>query len=155
MKKWETLVDRMVKDAIGNGDISHLPGAGKPLDLAADEHTPSDKRVVYKILKDHNLVPDWMATGQALDELADKLTKQIQIRASRYNREIQEVRRKGTILKEIELEEQWKVYVEDFMGRVDRYNREVLLYNLNVPNNILHKQTIVGDKLVLNALNAG
>lgn len=152
MKHWESLVDRMVKEAIGNGDISHLPGAGKPLDLKIDENTPNDQRVMYKIMQDHNLAPDWIMAGKALDDIEEKLRKQIAIRASRYRREYQAAQKRGAILEEIEIEEKWALYAEDFTDRVGRYNKEVLSYNLAVPKSIPHKQIIIADQLIARAL---
>ncbi len=39
MKKWQDIVNQLVKDVIGDGDISHLPGAGRPLQLQDKSHT--------------------------------------------------------------------------------------------------------------------
>jgi len=153
MKRWETLVDRMVRDVIGDGNISHLPGAGKPLDLNINEHTPDDMRITFKIMQDNNLAPDWMSVGKVLEQKEEKLRKQIQIRATRFQQQLTDVRRKGTILKEIEIEDKWKKYIKDFANQVEKYNKEVLLYNLNAPNSILHKQMLVAKKLIENSLN--
>ena len=72
MKRWETLVDKMVREVIGDGNVSHLPGAGKPLDLGLDENTPADQRLVHKILKDHDIAPEWMMRGKALEQIEEK-----------------------------------------------------------------------------------
>ena len=152
MNRWESLVDQIVKEAIGDGNISHLPGAGKPLDLSKDALTPNDQRLAYKIMKDNDYMPDWIAVGQSLDEKEVKLRQQIAIRANRFVRDVSTARRKGQYLTEIEAEKSWKTYVEDFAERVGRYNKEVLAYNISVPQNVSHKQILVSEKLVAKAL---
>ena len=152
MKRWESLVDRMVKDVIGDGNISHLSGAGKPLDLGMDQYTPDDMRMAFKIMKDHNVAPDWMMTSKALDQIEDKLRKQIQIRATQHLMQLNRIRRKGTLLEETELEARWNEFVVGFTDRVEKFNKEVLLYNLKVPDSIPHKQILISDKLIASAL---
>lgn len=152
MKHWKKLIDEKVREAIGDGNISHLPGAGKPLDLDIDPYTPEQMRISFKMMKDYNLAPDWINTSKRLNELESKLHKQIQIKADRYRRQLLAMKRKGAVLGELRLEEEWKEFVEKFIDRVGKYNKEVLLYNLTVPKNIPHKTILIGEKLVQNAL---
>ena len=81
MKKWQDIVDQLVKDVVGDGDISHLPGAGRPLQLQDESHTPTELRAAHKIMNDNNVLPDWVAAGRALDQLEEKLRLQIRMRA--------------------------------------------------------------------------
>jgi len=155
MKRWETLVDRLVRDVIGDGNISHLRGAGRPLDLEDDSNTPDHMRVAYKIMRDHDVVPGWMATAKALEQIEDKLRKQINIRADRFLREKNRARRRGEYVKENQIEADWEVYIEDFNDRVGRYNKEVLLYNIQVPAGIPHKNILFSEKLIEKALQEG
>lgn len=152
MKNWQTLIEQKVKEAIGDGDVSHLPGAGKPLNLDDDIYTPKHMRVTFKVMKDNNVAPDWMMTGKALEQIEDKLLKQIAIRASRYQREYSQALRKGSILEEIQIEDSWKAYIAEFSERIERYNKEVLTYNLSVPNQVAHKQILVSENLIVTAL---
>jgi hypothetical protein len=152
MNHWESLVDRKVKEVIGDGNISHLPGAGKPLDLDDDTNTPEHLRLAYKIMRDHDVMPDWVGKLQILNQLEDKLHKQINIRADRYLRELKKAQRRGTILDENNIEADWKAYITEFIERVGRYNRDVLSYNISVPNGIPHKQILDSDKMIQHAL---
>jgi DnaJ homolog subfamily C member 28 len=152
MTSWQLLIDQMIQESIGDGDVSHLPGAGKPLNLDDDLYTPKNMQVTFKIMKDNNIAPDWMATSKSLEKAEQKLLKQIEIRASRYQIELRQALRNGTILKEIEIEDSWKAYIADFAERVDRYNKQVLTYNLSAPKQIPHKQILVSEKLITTAL---
>lgn len=152
MRNWQALIDQMVRESIGDGDISHLPGAGKPLNLDDDPYTPNDKRVAFKIMKEYDAAPDWMMLGKTVEQTEEKLRKQIKIRATRYQHQHANALRKGIILEEIKIENSWITYIEEFTDRIDRYNKEVLLYNLNVPKSIPHKQILVSEKLIATAL---
>lgn len=148
MRHWESLVDRLLKDAIGNGDISHLPGAGKPLNLDDDTYTPDDMRIAYKMMQENDVAPEWMMLGKTLQTKEDKFTIQINIRTDRYLRDLKKARRRGLLQKEIEIEEGWERYLDDFQKNISKYNKEVLLYNLKVPPSISHKQLLSAEKLV-------
>lgn len=153
MRHWESLVDRLVKEAIGDGNISHLPGAGKPLKLDDDMYTPDHMRLAFKMMQDNDVAPEWMMMGKVLEEREDKFRKQISIRADRYIRELAKIQRKGHLIKEEQIENDWQRYIEEFTEKVKKHNKEVLLYNLKVPASIPHKQILSSEKLIISALS--
>src|SRR5512134_1854858 len=51
------LVERRLKEAAANGELSNLPGEGQPLDLEDDAMVPPELRVAYRILKNAGFVP--------------------------------------------------------------------------------------------------
>ena len=152
MKNWQELIDLMVQDVIGDGDISHLPGAGKPLKLDDDDYTPADQRVSYKIMKDYEVAPDWIMMGETLADLENKLYQQIERRALSYQQQINNASQTNSTLDKINIQEKWETYIEEFRERVGRYNKEVLLYNLKIPKSIPQKQIIVIEKLIADTL---
>jgi len=153
MKRWESLVDRLVRDIIGDGNISHLNGAGQPLDLDDDPNTPEHLRIAHKIMRDYDVTPDWMATAKALEQIEAKLRKQINIRADRFQREQTSALRRGSYTQLTQIEADWQAYTEAFAEKIGRYNKEVLLYNLKVPKGIQHKQVLISEKLIEQALS--
>ena len=52
-----SLVERRLEEAAANGELSNLPGEGKPLDLQDDGLVPPELRVAYRILKNAGFVP--------------------------------------------------------------------------------------------------
>lgn len=54
---FDQIVEERIKEAQRKGAFDHLPGAGKPLDLADDHHIPEDLRMVHKILKNADCLP--------------------------------------------------------------------------------------------------
>ncbi|MDE2637441.1 MAG: DUF1992 domain-containing protein [Chloroflexota bacterium] len=152
MKKWERIVDRLAADAIGDGDVSHLSGAGKKLALSADSSTPDELRAAFKIMRDHNVMPDWIDAGARLEQSEAKLKRQIQAAARTYQRQISLARAKGKQAMRETAEQNWYRNKEAYLEGVDRYNREALAHNLTLPSGIPHKRMLQGEAMIKQAL---
>lgn len=53
----DLIAEQRIAEAIERGELSNLPGAGKPLELADDALIPPDLRLAYRILKNAGFVP--------------------------------------------------------------------------------------------------
>ncbi len=155
MRRWERIVDRLVMEAIGDGDVSHLPGAGKPLGLEDDPHTPADMRVAHKIMADNDVIPEWIAAGKALESMEQALRNCALQRAANYSKALSSARQQGSRSNVEHIQSQWQQFRQDFAERIRRYNREVLLYNLKLPAGLPRKQVLISDTLLESALEQG
>lgn len=152
MQKWEKIVDRLFQEAIGDGDVSHLSGSGKPLRLDNDSYTPAELRAAHKILDDHNVIPDWIANRKLLDQVESKLQNQVLRRAKKYRTARQAaLKSEQSELLSI-LDDNWKRFEGKFIERAERYNRDVLNHNLTVPHGIPHKPLLNGEEMIKRAL---
>ncbi len=142
MRRWERIAERLMRDVIGDGDISNLPGAGKPLVFKDDAHAPDDMRAALKIMKDHEVIPEWIVMGRALEQHEEALRQQIASRASRHRRALRSAQAKGNMRDEAKVKRAWNQYVKECAARIERYNQQVLLYNLKVPAGIPHRQLL-------------
>lgn len=154
MQDWDNVLARQLKQAIGDGDISRLPGAGKPLKLEINGLTPPDMRAAHKIMQDNAVTPDWITEGRRLSQLEASLRQQIQERATRHLRERRLASASGDSGRSIRAKKLWQRYVKDYQERVERYNREALLYNLKVPQGIAHKQLLNSKDLIGRSLQS-
>lgn len=118
MQKWQSLIDQQLEEAHANGTFDNLPGKGKPLNLGDDPNTPDDMKLAYKILKDNDIIPDWMEEGKALEALRETL--------------IADVRKAGTT----------SAVSQTLRDRISSYNKRVLTHNLKLPSGFVHKRTI-------------
>ena len=107
------LIDEQIQEAMRRGEFADLPGAGKPLKLDDDPNTPEHLRMAFKLLRDNDLVPDWMAQGQELDAAREKL--------------LAEARRPAPDLAALR-------------EAVKKHNAQVISYNLKVPQGVTHKR---------------
>ncbi|MCY3780557.1 MAG: DUF1992 domain-containing protein [Chloroflexi bacterium] len=149
MDKWRRIVDHLITDAIGDGDVSHLPNAGKPLKLAEDAHTPEDRRAAFKIMQDHHVVPDWITEGKLLETAEADLRAELTARAQRFRRESQAARSADHAAS---IRERWTGFLAEFSEGVERHNHKALTFNLKLPKGIPHKPILGVDALIAAAL---
>ena len=80
---FEKIVEDRIKQAQKRGDFDNLPQAGKPLQLADDQHIPEDLRLAYKILKNGDCLPPEIELKKEILRTEDLLAN-IQDEAERY-----------------------------------------------------------------------
>lgn len=148
MRKWERIVDRLIAESIGDGNVSHLPAAGKRLPLGDESHTPDELRAAFKIMEDHNVAPDWIETGKRLEQAEAELRRQLRQRARRYLRDLDHARLDAKAARRATVQSTWLQYRARFLERVERYNRDALTHNLTLPKGIAHRQTLRGEQLI-------
>ena len=142
MDRWARMVDHLLVDVIGDGDISDLPGAGKPLSLDEARHTPPDQRMAFKIMRDNEVVPEWIAMGKALEQSEAQIRAEIASRAAREGAASGDSKHAGR---------EWSRYVNRLEARIQRHNRAVLLHNLKAPAGIAHKSILLSENLLADA----
>ena len=149
-------LDFQIGDAIGDGDISHLPGAGKPLRLDTNPHTPSHQRAAQKIMQDHNVTPDWIMAGKALERNEARLLAAIGERANAY---VAALRTAATPSQREYAKRNWSRFNERLGEAIAKHNRAALTYNLKAPAGIPQKPALNAQALLERALrkaqNAG
>jgi hypothetical protein len=134
MKKWQTLIDQKIREVIGDGNVSHLSGAGQPLKFALeDEFTPDEMRLAYKVMQDHDVVPAWMSLRYVLEDKQKKIRKRLRVYARNYQERLEDARRKASFLMERDAETRWQEALDKIREDIEAYNRELLNYNLTVP----------------------
>jgi hypothetical protein len=57
MHALDLIAEQRIAEAIANGELDDLPGAGRPLDLDDDRMVPQELRMAYRILRNAGLVP--------------------------------------------------------------------------------------------------
>src|SRR5579862_1852695 len=62
-----TIAERKIQEAMEDGLFDNLPGKGKPLILDDDPLTPAHLRLTHHVLKNANVVPEWVALEKEID----------------------------------------------------------------------------------------
>ncbi|MEE9565987.1 MAG: DnaJ family domain-containing protein [Desulfobacteria bacterium] len=70
---FQKIAERRILEAIREGALDDLPGAGQPLELEDDSHVPEDLRVAHKILKNAGFVPEEVALRKEIVQAEDLL----------------------------------------------------------------------------------
>ena len=139
MRRWDSLVDRLLQEAQDSGKFDNLPGQGKRIEFEDDSHVPEDMRLANKILKDHDLVPEWIMHGKDIESMQDKLVDNMRKGMRAYRGALADAGRAGDLVKHERAETTWKRACETFQQAADKLNSEILSYNLKVPSGIPHK----------------
>ncbi len=71
MLMFELIAEQRIAEAIERGELTDLPGAGRPLDLGEDPLVPEDLRLAYRILKSAGFVPPELETRREIRALED------------------------------------------------------------------------------------
>lgn len=69
----DQLAEQHIKAAQDKGELSHLPGEGKPLELDDDSHVPSELRAGYRLLKNSGFLPPELEIRRQAIEINDLL----------------------------------------------------------------------------------
>lgn len=71
MRLLEQLAEQRIAEALARGELSDLPGAGRPLDLDDDALVPEELRAAYRILRNAGYLPDAINARVELARLVD------------------------------------------------------------------------------------
>lgn len=144
MPDWMSLIDKQIQKAIDEGQMSNLPGEGKPFVFEDDSNTPQELRLAFKMLKDHGFAPDWMMMGKEMDANRERLLESIKKAVRAYQGAVADATRD---LEQGEHRRQqaqltWESIQKNLQEVVQAFNKQILTYNLKVPQGITHKPQI-------------
>lgn len=71
----ELIAERRIGEAVANGELDNLPGAGKPLELDDDALIPEDLRLAYRILRNAGLAPPELVQLNEIRRLEDLVAR--------------------------------------------------------------------------------
>ncbi|MES5924912.1 DUF1992 domain-containing protein [Bacillus cereus group sp. MG9] len=66
-----SIAEEKIRQAIRNGDLDHIPGKGKPLQLEDFSMVPTELRMSYKILKNAGMIPPEMELQKDILKIED------------------------------------------------------------------------------------
>ena len=134
---WESAIDKQIREAMERGEFDSLAGAGKPLDLDENPFAPEDWRLAFKILKDHQVAPEWIETGKQIrDEiaaLAQLLERQTQWQRERLAK-IKLLAPDKSIAEHERLAQAREQTIRAYRQRAEALNKLIDTFNLKVPN---------------------
>ncbi len=135
-----SLIDEQIEEALRTGRLQNLPGEGKPLKLEDDSHVPEHLRMAHKLMRDNNILPDWIEEGKGLDKSRADLLARIARAAHSYQGSLNDAARSGTPEQARQrVEQRWRETIEGLRESAKRLNSQILTYNLKVPNGVTHK----------------
>ena len=119
-KERRALVERIIREAMENGEFDNLPGKGKPLDLNENAFLEPGLEWAYGLLKRNGFAPEWIERDKAIRQELEEVRRQLQTDWQQRS--------------ESSLDEpEWQKIVARFEERLHKLNRKIDDFNLVVP----------------------
>jgi DnaJ homolog subfamily C member 28 len=67
MKRWESLVDQKIREAMEQGEFENLAGQGAPIDLTVNPFEDPDWRTAHRMLRNAGFAPAWIEERKDID----------------------------------------------------------------------------------------
>src|SRR5712692_2996366 len=67
MKRWESLIDQKIREAIERGEFDDLPGKGARVDLSENPFEDPELRLAHRMLRDAGFAPSWIEERKDID----------------------------------------------------------------------------------------
>lgn len=69
---WETLTERLIREAQADGAFDDLPGHGRPLQLEDDHHS-GELALVHHVLRNASVAPPWIEVDKEVRALRERI----------------------------------------------------------------------------------
>ncbi|EJV75039.1 J-domain-containing protein [Bacillus cereus] len=84
------IAEEKIRQAIRNGDLDHIPGKGKPLQLEDLSMVPPELRMSYKILKNAGMIPPEMELQKDILKIEELTAKTLRFQQVMEKRKIKD-----------------------------------------------------------------
>ena len=137
MDRWESLVDKIIREGMERGEFDNLPRSGEPIDLSENPFEDRDLRTAHRLLRNAGFAPAWIEERKDIDASL-RLARDTLVRASRiYGTD-------GKLADSV----QWKRAAAEFRERVAELNQRIQMYNLKSPAVVFHRKIFDGEELI-------
>ena len=131
------MTEKMLREAIENGEFHDLPGKGEPIDLQENPFEDPDLRVVHRLLRNAGFAPAWLEERKDSDaELAAAETKLSRAWALFSQQE------------KTPSEAEWERSLKEFREQVVELQQRIRIYNLKAPAAVFQRKHIDVEKVV-------
>jgi len=137
MNRLESLAEKMLREAIENGEFDDLPGKGEPLDLKENPFEDPDLRVVHRLLRNAGFAPAWIEERKDIDA-------EFEAARTKLSRAWALFGPGGKSPSDHE----WERNVREFREKVAELNQRIRIYNLKAPAAVFHRRHIDADKII-------
>jgi hypothetical protein len=126
MKRWESLVDQKIREAMERGEFDDLPGTGEPIDISVNPFEDPEMRLAHRMLQNAGFAPSWIEERKDIDAEFEIARNQLaRARTIRQNARDSEHERGA--------QARWEKAVTSFRAQATELNRRIAAWNLKIP----------------------
>jgi DnaJ family protein C protein 28 len=141
MKRWESLIDQKIREAMEQGEFDDLPGKGKPLDTSENPFEDPELRLAHRMLRNAGFAPSWIEERKDIDSEFENARHQL----SRVRTVLQNAL--GTD-NEGAARVRWEKALTSFRKQAGELNQRIVRWNLKVPATGFQRSLIDVEKEV-------
>ena len=135
MDRWESLVDKLIRESMERGEFDDLSGTGEPVDLSENPFEDPDLRTAHRLLRNAGFAPAWIEERKDIDESIKRAQTTLLRARDLYRSEIPDGAR-------------WKRSVQEFRETLAELNQRIRMYNLRAPGTVFHRKVFDGDSFI-------
>jgi DnaJ family protein C protein 28 len=131
MNRYETLVEKKIREAMEKGEFDDLPGKGKPIDLAENPFEDPELRTVHRLLKNAGYAPAWIEARKSIEAELEQARLTLARARKLYG--------EGA---------EWERVVKEIREKVVELNERIKIYNLKTPAPVFQRTLIDVNQLI-------
>ena len=133
MGRWESLVEKKIREAMAEGEFDDLPGKGKPVDLSENPFEDPELRLAHRLLRNAGFAPAFIEERKEIDTGIESARTTLARAWAIYQ---------GTQAGRADGEALWERALEEFRERIRALNKRIQLYNLKIPSAAFHRRLV-------------
>lgn len=137
MDKWESLVDRLIRESMERGEFQGLSGEGQPIDLSENPFEAPELRTAHRLLRNAGFAPAWIEERKDIEATFTRAMTILGRARKLYSQEVPH----GS---------QWQRAVREFRETVAELNQRIRIYNLKAPAAGFQRKVFDVDGLIHN-----
>jgi DnaJ homolog subfamily C member 28 len=135
MDKWESLVDRLIRESMERGEFEGLSGEGQPVDLSENPFEAPELRTAHRLLRNAGFAPAWIEERKDIEATFTRAMTILARARKLYSQEVPQ----GA---------QWQRAVREFRETVAELNQRIRIYNLKAPAAGFQRKVFDVDRLI-------
>ena len=132
MDKFESVVDKLIRESMARGEFDDLAGKGERVDLSENPFEDPDVRTAHRLLRNAGFAPAWVEERKDIDANLQQARTMLLRARDLYHAEIPEGAR-------------WQRAVREFRETVAELNQRIRMYNLKAPATVFHRRVFDVD----------
>lgn len=139
MKRWESLIDQKIREAMERGEFDNLPGKGEPVDLSENPFEDPELRLAHRMLRNAGFAPSWIEERKDID--AEFVVARTNLERAWM------ILLKGRVTgHELGAKTRWEKSLSSFRQQAAELNRRISAWNFKVPAAAFHRKLIDAER---------
>ena len=148
MKRWESLIDQKIREAMEQGEFDDLPGKGKPIDTSEHPFEDPEMRLAHRMLRNAGFAPSWIEERKDIDAEFEIARNQLSRVWTVLQNALGTDNERGARVR-------WENALTLFRKQARELNRRIVAWNLKVPAAGFQRKMIDPDREIELICKAG